>query len=127
MLDLALNTDSQGEDSLYRDDVKVTMADSGLYDFLLKVVNVQGIGGRGEEGGEDGIVHNAHEEQKKEKDDKKSMLGKLPLHIDLYISKLFISNRCTNARLYRQIPTLPRNIAQDNLTIPTSLPVPPSP
>lgn len=72
LLDLALNTDAHGEDTLYREDVKVMMAESGLYDFLLKVVNVQGIGGRGEEGGEDGHVH---EEPKKEKDERKSMLG----------------------------------------------------
>lgn len=94
LLDLALNSDAQGEDTLYREDVKVTMADSGLYDFLLKVVNVQGIGGRGDEGGEDGIAQNAHEEQKKEKDDKKSMLGKLfRLHIIKPLTSfLFISN-----------------------------------
>ena len=34
----------------YREDVKVTMASSGLYDWLLKVVSVSGaIGGEGEE------------------------------------------------------------------------------
>ncbi|KAF9451553.1 gamma-tubulin complex component 2 [Macrolepiota fuliginosa MF-IS2] len=82
LLDLALNTDAQGEDTLYREDVKVTMADSGLYDFLLKVVNVQGIGGRGEEGAEDGIGHHVQEEQKKEKDDKKSMLAIDALTLD---------------------------------------------
>ncbi|KXN93348.1 Spindle pole body component alp4 [Leucoagaricus sp. SymC.cos] len=76
LLDIALNTDAQGEDTLYREDVKIIMAESGLYDFLLKVVNVQGLGGRpGEEGGEEGNGHHGQEEQKKEKDDKKSMLG----------------------------------------------------
>ncbi|XP_006456070.1 hypothetical protein AGABI2DRAFT_188151 [Agaricus bisporus var. bisporus H97] len=79
LLDLALNTDAHGEDTLYREDVKVMMAESGLYDFLLKVVNVQGIGGRGEEGGEDGHVH---EEPKKEKDERKSMLAIDALTLD---------------------------------------------
>ena len=75
LLDLALNTDAQGEDAMFREDVKVTMAGSGLYEWLLTVVNVSGL----EEGeAADGHVH-AHESQKKErekdKDDKKQMLG----------------------------------------------------
>jgi gamma-tubulin complex component 2 len=83
LLDLALNT---GEDTLYREDVKVMMAETGLYDFLLKVVNVQGIGGRSEEGGEDG---HAHEEQKKEKDDKKSMLGEFYFTTEFLFERRF--------------------------------------
>ena len=46
------------------------MAESGLYDFLLKVVTVSGVL-KAEEGGE--------EETKKEKDEKKPMLGLLIL------------------------------------------------
>lgn len=73
LLDLALNTDAHGEDQLYREDVKVTMADSGLYDFLLKVVNVSGV-----IGGEDAETEGARVQQdKKEKDEKKSTLGEL--------------------------------------------------
>jgi gamma-tubulin complex component 2 len=74
LLDLALNTDSHGEDQLFREDVKVTMAGSGLYDWLLKVVGVSGsIGGEDGEG-VDGFMN---EESKKEKDkeDKKPVLG----------------------------------------------------
>lgn len=82
LLDLALNTDAQGEDTLYREDVKTTMADSGLFDFLLKVVNMQGIGARGEEGAEEGSGHHMTEEQKKDKDDKKSMLAIDALTLD---------------------------------------------
>lgn len=74
LLDLALNADASGDDMLFREDVKVTMAESGLYEFLLKVVSVSGV-----IGGEDGDAEggNAHEEPKKEKekDEKKSMLG----------------------------------------------------
>jgi gamma-tubulin complex component 2 len=91
LLDIALNTDAHGEDTLYREDVKVTMADTGLYDFLLKVVNVQGLGGRGEEGIEEGTGHHAQEEQKKEKDDKKLMLGEA--HLTLYLPRLLIFSR----------------------------------
>ncbi|TEB29698.1 hypothetical protein FA13DRAFT_1734494 [Coprinellus micaceus] len=43
LLDLALGGDVQGEDALFKEDVKVTMADSGLYDFLLRIVNVSGV------------------------------------------------------------------------------------
>lgn len=86
LLDLALNTDASGEDVLFREDVKVTMADSGLYAFLIKVVSVSGVIGGDERDHETG--HDAGE-QKKEKEDKKPMLGK---------SSVFISNHsCFNA------------------------------
>ncbi|KAF5340403.1 hypothetical protein D9611_007834 [Ephemerocybe angulata] len=49
LLDLALSNDARGEDALYKEDVKVTMASEGLYDFLLTVVNVNGLIDGGEE------------------------------------------------------------------------------
>lgn len=78
LLDLALNTDANGEDMLYREDVKVTISDSGLYDFLLKVVSVSGVIG-GEDGDhEGGPGHEEHKKEKeKEKENKKDMSGKL--------------------------------------------------
>ena len=79
LLDLALNTDGNGEDVMYREDVKVIMAGSGLYEWLLKVVSVSGV-----IGGEDGEpgVDVGHDEAKKEKekDDKKSILGQNESH-----------------------------------------------
>ncbi|KIK01193.1 hypothetical protein K443DRAFT_678657 [Laccaria amethystina LaAM-08-1] len=78
LLDLALNADAHGEDLLFREDVKVTMSETGLYDFLLKVVNVSGVIG-GEEGG-DGEAKQAQEEQKKE--EKKAMLAIDALTLD---------------------------------------------
>jgi gamma-tubulin complex component 2 len=69
-LDLALNTDTVGEDPLFKEDIKVTMADTGLYDFLLKVVTVSGVVKPEETG-------SMEEEPKKEKDEKKSMQGVL--------------------------------------------------
>ncbi|KAI0746314.1 Spc98 family-domain-containing protein [Daedaleopsis nitida] len=87
LLELALNTDAQGEDAMFREDVKVTMAGSGLYEWLLTVVNVSGL----EEGdAADGHVH-AHESQKKErekdkdKDDKKQMLAIEALTLDYHV------------------------------------------
>ncbi|KAJ6500592.1 gamma-tubulin complex, DGRIP84/SPC97 component [Mycena sanguinolenta] len=77
LLDLALNTDSHGEDALFREDVKVTMATSGLYEWLLNVVNVSGV-----IGGEDGDPEAQHEEPKKEKDDKKPILAIDALALD---------------------------------------------
>ncbi|TFK37007.1 Spc98 family-domain-containing protein [Crucibulum laeve] len=81
LLDLVLNTDAHGEDTLYREDVKVTLADSVLYEFLLKVVSVSGVIGGEEVEGEGGSVQ---EEPKKEKgkDDKKSMLAIDALALD---------------------------------------------
>ncbi|KAF9004596.1 gamma-tubulin complex component protein [Cyathus striatus] len=72
LLDLALNTDAQGEDTLYREDVKVTIADSGLYDFLLKVVSVSGVIG-GEEGDGEGQVNQEENRKEKDRSDKKAM------------------------------------------------------
>ncbi|KAJ7221678.1 hypothetical protein GGX14DRAFT_388814 [Mycena pura] len=69
LLDLALNTDSQGDDTLFREEVKVTMATSGLYEWLLNVVNVSGV-----IDGEESEPEAHYQEQKKEKDDKKPML-----------------------------------------------------
>lgn len=63
---------------MFREDVRITMAGSGLYEWLLKVVSVSGvIGGEEGEGIGDSAGAGVHEESKKEKekDDKKSMLG----------------------------------------------------
>jgi Gamma tubulin complex component C-terminal len=80
LLDLALNTDAHGEDLLFREDVKVTMAGSGLYDWLLKVISVSGV--IGEEGGPgDAGMEESKKEKEKDKDDKKPMLGKAHGHL----------------------------------------------
>ncbi|KAH9855480.1 Spc98 family-domain-containing protein [Lenzites betulinus] len=85
LLDLALNTDAQGEDAMFREDVKVTMAGSGLYEWLLTVVNVSGL----EEGDAAENNAHAHESQKKERekdrDDKKQMLAIDALTLDYHV------------------------------------------
>lgn len=101
LLDLALNSDGgvvQGEDVMFREDVRVTMAGSGLYEWLLKVVSVSGviIGDDGEPSADSG----AHEETKKEKDDKKPMLGAEGYSLCYSILTLyFCSDRCPCSRL----------------------------
>jgi gamma-tubulin complex component 2 len=77
LLDLALNTDAHGEDLLFREDVRVTMAGSGLYEWLLKVVSVSGvIGGEDGENVDGAVMEESKKEREKDKDDKKPLLGK---------------------------------------------------
>jgi gamma-tubulin complex component 2 len=86
LLDLALNS---GEAFGYREDVKITMANSGLYEWLLKVVSVSGaIGGEGEDfaavgAASVGAVSTADaDETGKDKDkDKKQLQGMCLLNV----------------------------------------------
>ncbi|KAI0051581.1 hypothetical protein FA95DRAFT_1587124 [Auriscalpium vulgare] len=72
LLDLSLSADAHGDDIVYREDVKVVTMPSGLYEWLLKVVNVSGvIGSEDPESTEAGM----HDDHKKEKDDKKQILA----------------------------------------------------
>ncbi|KAG9219989.1 hypothetical protein CCMSSC00406_0006902 [Pleurotus cornucopiae] len=75
LLDIALGAETQGEDALYREDVKVIMAGSGLYEWLIKVVSVNGsIGPEEGEGGIGGIALDDHKKEKdRDKDEKKPM------------------------------------------------------
>ncbi|KAJ8596832.1 hypothetical protein M405DRAFT_725573 [Rhizopogon salebrosus TDB-379] len=76
LLDLALT----GEDAAFREDVRVTIASSGLYEWLLKVISVSGVIG-GEEG--EGVPdEEAKKDREKEKDDKKPMLAIDALTLD---------------------------------------------
>ncbi|KJA16139.1 hypothetical protein HYPSUDRAFT_193513 [Hypholoma sublateritium FD-334 SS-4] len=77
LLDLALNMGAMGEDTLFREDVKVTMAESGLYDFLMKVVTVTGA-----VKGEDAI---GEKDAKKDKEEKKPMQAIDALMFDYHV------------------------------------------
>ena len=74
LLDLALGTDAHGDDVPFREDVRVTMATTGLYEWLLRIVNVSGVIGDDGDFSGDG-VHDEHHKKGKEKDEKKPMLG----------------------------------------------------
>lgn len=74
LLDLALNTDAHGEDVMFREDVRVTMATGGLYDWLSSVLKVSGV-----KNGMDEM--DFKEDQKKDKDDKKQQIIGRPVTI----------------------------------------------
>lgn len=122
LLDLALNTDALGEDAMFREDVKVTMATSGLYDWLLKVVRVSG-----DIDGVDGAKGNGQEESKKDKDDKKQMLGNHFCHnFNMCCLLLSRSHRCPDTRLQCQISPLIGHFPQDDPPLPADIQIPPA-
>jgi hypothetical protein len=130
-LDLALNSGSFDPLAHYREDVKVTMATSGLYDWLLKVVSVSGaIGGEGEElaGAAAGVdaVDEGGKDKEKEKKQLQGML--LPTLFLLYVTDdRNPRHRRFGTGLHRQVPSLARHLPQDDPSVPTPLPVPPPP
>ena len=69
LLDLALSTDVDDGAERFREDVKITMSSSGLYDWLAKVVNMSADIDAGT--GED----RNREDKKGGKDDKKQLQG----------------------------------------------------
>ncbi|KAK1219391.1 gamma tubulin complex Spc97/GCP2 subunit Alp4 [Marasmius sp. AFHP31] len=78
LLELTLNTDSHGDDTMFREDVKVIMAGSGLYEWLLKIINVKGM----ENADEANPVPQEDAKRDKGKDDKKPMLAIDALTLD---------------------------------------------
>jgi len=113
LLDLALNMDSSGEDVLFREDVKVSLADTGLYAFLMKVVSVVGIGGdeKDREGSQEFF-----ERKERDKDDKKPILGEYTLFI-FFSTSLTLSSK----------PSTPSpSTTQSNFLSPSSFPARPS-
>lgn len=85
LLDLALTSDGcsggggseRADDGLFREDVKVGMAGSGLYEWLLKVVSVSGVIGHEEDADADAV-----DPHKKEKEKEKPMLAIDALALD---------------------------------------------
>lgn len=89
LLDVALQIDSggrvmEGEDPLFKEDLKVKLAERGIYDFLIKVLSENGkitMGGSEEgeynepEAGNEG----GKKDREKEERDKKSLTGAVPL------------------------------------------------
>lgn len=154
LLDLALNSDADalGEDAMFREDVRVTMSGTGLYEWLLKVVSVSGAIGEEGEGGEGHGVEETRKEKDKDKDKdekKQQILGTCrplmsyaPLrpHSNCYSftyihiqikskthTRTNCSYRCAHTGLHGQVPALARHLAQDDPAIPAHLPLPPPP
>ncbi len=76
LLDLALNNDVHGDEALFREDVKVTMATTGLYEWLMKVV-----GESGQIGDEIDPSKVRDEKKEKERDEKKPLLGEFSFYL----------------------------------------------
>ncbi|KAF8269440.1 Spc98 family-domain-containing protein [Lactarius quietus] len=94
LLDLALGADTQGEDIPFREDVRVTMATTGLYEWLLRIVNVSGV--IGDENDIAGDGHDEHHKKGKDKDEKKPLLAIDALQLDFNVKfplSLVISRR----------------------------------
>ncbi|KAI9457635.1 Spc98 family-domain-containing protein [Lactarius psammicola] len=81
LLDLALGADAHGDDVPFREDVRVTMATTGLYEWLLRIVNVSGV--IGDENDIAGDGHDEHHKKGKDKDEKKPLLGPSHTHVPL--------------------------------------------
>ncbi|KAJ3782503.1 gamma-tubulin complex component protein, partial [Lentinula aff. detonsa] len=81
LLELTLNTEER-EDTMFREDVKVVMAGSGLYDWLMKIISTGGIGS--ERVGE-GEIGNLNEEKMDHKDDKRPLLASDTLALDYHV------------------------------------------
>jgi len=62
---------------MFREDVKIVMASSGLYEWLMKIIGTGGIGSEGSANGK--IPEQEPEEKSKDKDDKKQMLGEFSI------------------------------------------------
>ncbi|CAL1710645.1 unnamed protein product [Somion occarium] len=86
LLDLALNTDAQGEDALFREDVKVTMAGSSLYEWLDKVLRENG--NFNDQDGTDtqSASHTSHRSKKKGEGDEKQLLASDTLQLDYTVN-----------------------------------------
>lgn len=124
LLELTLNTDIHGEDMMFREDVKVTMSGSGLYEWLLKIISVNGVIG-GEDG--EGMDH-VQDEGKKGKEDKKQILGQPSLLPSTMLHLILDhSNRRFDPRLQREISAFVGHFTKDHPSVSTIVSIPPSP
>ena len=88
LLDLALNTDLHGEDTMFREDVRVKMANHGLYDWLLKIISEKGaIGG---DIGDGGVADSAHGVEGRRNKDEKPLMGRYLWIIPWYLGLLIV-------------------------------------
>ncbi|KAF7968072.1 hypothetical protein HWV62_32061 [Athelia sp. TMB] len=84
LLYLALGGEGEG---LFREDVKVSMAGSGLYEWLLKVVSVSGVIGHEDPDAEAEVEqHKKEKEREREKEKEKPMLAIDALALDYTVA-----------------------------------------
>lgn len=139
LLDLAVrNPASSSSNDPYKDNLKVTMASQGLYEWLLKIVSRTG-GGLGDDGGGGGGTGDLDFASSGGVDEdpsvQKTLFGKLPLLSVLEYSwerrwrALSLipssSTRRSGIRLFSQIPLIPRHLTQNHHTLPANIPIPP--
>ncbi|KAI0288306.1 Spc98 family-domain-containing protein [Russula brevipes] len=74
---------AHGDDVPFREDVRVTMATTGLYEWLLRIVNVSGVIGDDGDFGDGG--NDEHHKKGKERDEKKPMLAIDALQLDFNV------------------------------------------
>ncbi|TFK47368.1 hypothetical protein OE88DRAFT_1666101 [Heliocybe sulcata] len=103
LLELALNTDMQGEDAMFREDVKVTLASTNLYTWLMKVVTVSGVIGEGEAtpsevGGLEDGRKSSNKDREKEDSDKITIIDALALDYNVKFPLSLVISRKTILR-----------------------------
>ena len=81
LLEISLSLDTGGYhhaigagETAYKDDIRVTLASSGLYEWLLKIVSVNGVIGGDDDNGAGADME--EERKERDKDDKKQLLGR---------------------------------------------------
>ena len=140
LLSVALNTDGvmfpqdeAGAGGMFRDDVRMVLQSTGLYEWLLKVVSVKGAVVGDDEamgtemGSEEGGERRKDKTKDKDKDkDKKVLNGKLSILRRPSVSDPAVSYRRLRTRLHCQVPAVPSPLAQDHPTLPAPLPFPAS-
>lgn len=121
LLDLAIrNPGSSSSNDLYKDNLKVTIASQGLYDWLIKIVSRTG-GGLGDDGGE--LDFGSGERFEDDAAASKTLFGESTDRYSTSSMMLTCSTRCGGIRFFGQIPSLARHLAQDNHPIPAHFPL----
>jgi hypothetical protein len=127
LLDLAIrNPGSSSSNALYKDNLKVTLASQGLYDWLIKIVSRTG-GGLGDEGGE---LDFGSGERFEEDATAKTLFGMSPCPIPSAGQtrvELTSSTRRSSIRFLCEIPFIPRHFPKNNHPLSTNLPIPTPP
>lgn len=147
LLDLAVrNPASSSSNDPYKDNLKVTIASQGLYDWLLKIVSRTG-GGLGDDGNGGGgggggdLDFGSSDKLDDEAAVQKTLFGEsllwaigqswprracclTPIPLTCI---LLSSSRRGGIRLFRQVSTLARHFAQDYYALPAHFPIPTSP